>query len=84
MTRVPFLAGQEFSLHHKDNASSGTHLVSYSMDTGLPSSGVKQPGHKANHSPSPSAMIENARSYTSIHQYIRKVQLLLSPLLFYP
>jgi hypothetical protein len=41
----------------------GAHLASYPVDTGVLSSGVKWPGHEADHSPPFSAEVKNVWSY---------------------
>jgi hypothetical protein len=57
-SRVLFPAGAgNFSLHHRVQISSGAHPVSYLMGTGALSLGVKRPGREVDHSPSPSAKI---------------------------
>jgi hypothetical protein len=65
-SRVRFPAGAgNFSLHHGVQNGSGVHPVSYPMDTGGLSLGVKRPGREADHSPPSSAEVKNAWSYTS-------------------
>jgi hypothetical protein len=59
--------GGNFSLHHRVQISSGAHPASYSM--GALSLEVKRLGHKAEHSPPPSAEVKNVCSYTSTPQY---------------
>jgi hypothetical protein len=63
--RFPAGAGN-FSLHHRVLNGSGTHPASYSMGNRGFFLGVKQPGREADHSPSSSAEVKNAWSYTSI------------------
>jgi hypothetical protein len=62
--RFPTRAGN-FSLHHCVQNGSGAHPVSYPMGTGGSFLGVKRPGREADHSPSSSAEVKNAWSYTS-------------------
>jgi hypothetical protein len=54
-----------FSLHHRVQNGSGTHLASYPMVPGALSLGVKRPGREADHSPPSSAEVKNAWSNTS-------------------
>jgi hypothetical protein len=50
-SRVRFPAGAgKFSLHHRVQNGSGAHAVSYPMDTGALSLGVKRPAREADHS----------------------------------
>jgi hypothetical protein len=58
-----------FSLHHRVQNGSGAHPASYAMGTGGSFPGVKRPGREANHSPPPSAEVNNAWRYTSTPQY---------------
>jgi hypothetical protein len=51
ITRVWFLAGQDFSLHYNIQTSSRAHRSSYPMGTWVLSSQVKWLGHEAHHSP---------------------------------
>jgi hypothetical protein len=42
---------KRFSLLHNIETSSGAHPATYPMVSGVLTSGVKQPGHEADHSP---------------------------------
>jgi hypothetical protein len=61
--RVP--VGQEFSLLHVVQTGSKTHPVSYPMDIGALSLGVKRPWREADHSPPTSAEAKKIWIYTS-------------------
>jgi hypothetical protein len=54
-----------FSLRHRVQNGSGSHPASYPMGTWGSFPGGKVAGHKADHSPSPSAEVKNEWSYTS-------------------
>jgi hypothetical protein len=68
VVRVPAGAGN-FSLHHRVQIGSGAQPVSYPMGTGALSLGLKRPGREADHSPTSSAEIKNAWSYTALPQH---------------
>jgi hypothetical protein len=70
MTRVWFLAGQDFSVHHSIQTSSGAHPASYPVGTRVLSVGVQWPGYEANHSLPSSAEVKNAWSYISMPLYV--------------
>jgi hypothetical protein len=57
--RVPAGAGN-VSLHHRVQTGSGTHPVSYPMDTKGSSLGVRRLGREADHLPPSSAEVKNA------------------------
>jgi len=66
-SRVQFLAGAEnFSLHHRAHNGSGSYPPPIQWIPGAPSLGVKWPKREADYSPSSSAEVKNAWSYTSI------------------
>jgi hypothetical protein len=49
MPGVQFLAGQDISPHHNIQTGSGAYPASYPVGTRVLSSGVKWPGHEADH-----------------------------------
>jgi hypothetical protein len=57
--------GGNFSLHYRVQTDSGTHSVSYPVDTRGFSLGIKGPGREADQSPPPSAEVKKAWIYTS-------------------
>jgi hypothetical protein len=57
--------GQEFSLLHVDQTSSGAHPASYPMGPGALSTGVKRQGREADHSPPTNAEVKKTWVYTS-------------------
>jgi hypothetical protein len=61
--------GQEFSLLHVVQTTSGAHPVSYPIGKGGSSPGVKQPGREADHSPPTSAEVKKTWIYTSAPPY---------------
>jgi hypothetical protein len=67
--RFPAEAGN-FSLRHRVQNGSGAHPPSYPVDTKGSFPEVKRPGGEADHSPPSRAEVKNARSYTSIPQYV--------------
>jgi hypothetical protein len=62
--------GENFSLHHRVQSGSGANTSSYPMGTGGFSLGLKRPGREAQHSPSASAEVKNAWSYSSTPQHV--------------
>jgi hypothetical protein len=58
-TGVRFPAGHDFYLCHNVQTGSGAHPASYPIGTGVRSSGVKRPGHEADHSWPSSADVKN-------------------------
>jgi hypothetical protein len=62
--RVPEGVGS-FSLHHHVQTGSGAHSASYPMGTRALSLGIQRPGREADHTPTSSAEVKNAWSYTS-------------------
>jgi hypothetical protein len=69
--RLQFPAGaRNFSLHHHCvKTSSGAHPAPYPMANGVPSLGVKQQVHEADHPPPSSTVVKNMWSYTSTPLY---------------
>jgi hypothetical protein len=63
-TLFPAGAGN-FSLHHRVQNGSGAYPASYPMGTSGSFLQVKWPGREADHSPTSSAEVTNAWSYTS-------------------
>jgi len=59
-----------FSLRHRVQIDSGALPVSYPVGTGALSPAVKRPGHEADHSPTSSAEVKLAWSYTSTRPYV--------------
>jgi hypothetical protein len=59
-----------FSFRQGVQNGSGAHLVSYPMSTEDSSTGVKRPGHEADHSPPSSAEVNNAWSYIFTPRYV--------------
>jgi len=59
-----------FYPHHRVQTGSGAHPASYPVVTWLFPSGVKRPGHEADHLPSASAVVKNAWGYTSTPPYV--------------
>jgi hypothetical protein len=67
-----------FSLRHRCvQTGSGALPASYPMGSEAFIPGLKRPGCEADHSPSSSAEINNAWSYTSIPQYVFTVWYLI-------
>jgi hypothetical protein len=86
---------KSFSPKHCVYTGSGVHPASYPVGTGVLTSGEKQSGREANHSPPSSAMVENAWSDTStpfsaalnqelwktlLHIYVRLSKIAFGPL----
>jgi hypothetical protein len=57
--------GKRYFLLHCMQTDSGAHPASYPMGTRVSFPGVKQPGHKADHSPPFGAEVTNIWIYTS-------------------
>jgi hypothetical protein len=57
---------QENFLRHKVHTASGAYQTLYPISTGVIFSGVNRPGREYDHSPSSSAEIKNAWSYTPL------------------
>jgi hypothetical protein len=51
--------GQGFFLLHSIQTDSGAHPISYTMETGSISRGVKRPEREPDHSPPPSAKVKS-------------------------
>lgn len=65
-----FQSWEDLFPFHGIQTSTETHSPSYPVDTQDHSPGVKQPVREADNSPPSSAKIKNARSYTSVCQYV--------------
>jgi hypothetical protein len=68
--RLPAGVGISFSLRHHVQTGSRAHPTSYPMGTEVPSPGIKQSGHEADHSPPSRAMVQNTWSCNSTPQYV--------------
>jgi hypothetical protein len=54
-----------FPLNYGVQTGCGAHPASYLMGAGALSTGIKRPGREVDHSPTSSAEVNNAWSYTS-------------------
>jgi hypothetical protein len=70
----PLTTGEDFSLAHKFQATSGAHTASYPLGIYVPSSGVKRTGREANHSPPSIAKVKNAWRYAATPPHVLMVR----------